>query len=393
MIDRCPACDSELLEGFHALESQPTNSCLLLEREDEARAFPRGRLDLAVCRDCGFITNRAFEPRMAEYSSRYEETQTFSPTFVRFGRELAKSWVDRYDLHGKHILEIGCGKGEFLVWMLEAGAGSGTGIDPGVHPERHAEGETVGRAEWLQDRYDGRYAHLPADAIVCRHTLEHVSDVRDFLHTIWGHIEGSRTPVLFEVPDTQRVLDQVAFWDIYYEHCSYFTAGSLARTFRGCGFEVLGVELAFERQYLLLEAVPSTNAGEQLPTPALEDDLDRILAGVEHFRRGYDETVERWKARLAEVAARGGRAVLWGGGSKAVALLNTPGFDDAIAGVVDVNPYKQGRFVAGSGHEVLRPEQLRTVLPDLVVVANPVYTDEVAAELDALHISCEVRSL
>jgi hypothetical protein len=31
------------------------------------------------------------------------------------------------------------------------------------------------------------------------------------------------SPVLFELPDVLRVLEEVAFWDVYYEHCSYFT--------------------------------------------------------------------------------------------------------------------------------------------------------------------------
>ena len=43
--------------------------------------------------------------------------------------------------------------------------------------------------------------------------------------------------VFFELPDTERVLTEAAFWDIYYEHCSYFTPGSLARLFRRTGFE------------------------------------------------------------------------------------------------------------------------------------------------------------
>ena len=32
-----------------------------------------------------------------------------------------------------------------------------------------------------------------------------------------------------EVPDTMRILVEGAFWDVYYEHCSYFTLGSLGR--------------------------------------------------------------------------------------------------------------------------------------------------------------------
>ena len=49
---------------------------------------------------------------------------------------------------------------------------------------------------------------------------------------------GDRRDVLvfFELPDQERVYDECAFWDIYYEHCTYFTNGALERLFLDCGF-------------------------------------------------------------------------------------------------------------------------------------------------------------
>jgi SAM-dependent methyltransferase len=381
----CPACGASGLEPFHAAEGVPTNSCLLLEDETEARTFPRGRLDLAFCGTCGFITNRAFDPALAEYSGRYEETQSFSQRFVDFGRDLAKTWVERYDLHGRHVLEIGCGKGEFLTWMVEAGAGSGTGIDPGVHPERIGS-EAASRIEWIADFYDASRSDLVADAVVCRHTLEHIAPVHEFLSMVRRNI-GDRTDtiVLFELPDVARVLEEVAFWDTYYEHCSYFSAGSLARLFRRCGFEVLDLSLAYDDQYLLLEARPATRGGGGVPSQ-LEGDLDRLRAGVATFRDGYSATVARWQREFASLEASGRSAVIWGGGSKGVAFLTSVGVGDRIAGAVDINPHKQGRYIAGSGHEVLAPADLVAMDPALVVAMNPVYLDEIREDLDALGL-------
>jgi SAM-dependent methyltransferase len=392
VIERCPACGAGGLEGFHTVPAVPTNSCLLLDDARTARDFPCGRLDLAYCGSCGFITNRAFDPARAEYSERYEETQGYSESFVDFGRRLAKSWVDRYDLHGRHVLEVGCGKGEFLVWMMEAGAGSGTGIDPGVHPERLTS-SAAARIEWVADFYDERWAGFEADALVCRHTLEHIHPVAVFLRMMRQNL-GDRTDtiVLFELPDVARVLEEAAFWDTYYEHCSYFSAGSLARLFRRCGFEVLDVSLAFDDQYLLLEARP-TQAAPAGPLFALEDDLDRLEAGVATFRDEVDETMSRWRRELSAVADQGGSTVVWGGGSKAVAFLTSLGAGDQVAGAVDINPHKQGRFVAGTGHKVLAPEELVGLSPDLVILANPVYLDEVRARLAELRVDPRVIAL
>ena len=47
--------------------------------------------------------------------------------------------IDRYDIHGKDILEIGCGKGDFLIEICRAGGNRGVGIDPACLPDRVAE--------------------------------------------------------------------------------------------------------------------------------------------------------------------------------------------------------------------------------------------------------------
>lgn len=377
----CPACDSAAIEDFHHAKGVPTNSCLLLEDELQARTFPKARLDLAVCHGCGFIMNRAFDADRAEYSARYEETQAFSPTFVDFGRGLAKTWVDDHDLHGTHVLEIGCGKGEFLTWMIEAGVGTGTGIDPGVHPER-LEGDAAAQIEWIADFYDERHAHLTADAIVCRHTLEHIQPVGDFLRTIRANI-GDRTDtiVLFELPDTLRVLREAAFWDVYYEHCSYFTLDSLERLFSNCGFHVVARSYAYDDQYLLIEAVPASSSAPH--TKASDDQRDHVVALARQFGLAVTELITGWEARLRGVRADGGRVALWGGGSKAVAFLTSLQDPSLVDAVVDINPHKQGRYIAGTGHVVLSPGGLVEVAPELVVAMNPVYVHDIRRELDA----------
>jgi SAM-dependent methyltransferase len=377
----CPACGSgELTDMFHQ-PSVPQNSCLLLDSAEEARGFPRGELAVAWCGACGFLTNRRFVEGSAEYSQRYEETQLFSPTFVDFARDLAERWVKTHDLADRTVLEIGCGKGEFLTWMVEAGAGRGIGIDPGVHPERITSA-AADRLRWIADFYGPAYSHLDADAVVCRHTLEHIPDVARFLGDIRTAI-GDRpdTVVLFELPDVQRILDECAFWDVYYEHCSYFSAGSLARLFRRCGFEVLSVEREYADQYLVLEARPAPGpVSGAVPLP-LEDDMRALAAGTEHYRRSYAELRASWRGRLAAVRQRGGTSVVWGGGSKGVAFISYLGLGDEVDRVVDINPYKQGRFLPGSGHPVVAPEALLSAPPELVVVMNPVYLGEIAGWL------------
>jgi len=388
----CPACGEERLELFFGEESVPQNSCLLLDDPTTAATFPRGELAIAFCDGCGFVTNTAFEPGSAEYSQRYEETQGFSGRFMAFAQELAERWVRDYDLRNRTVLEIGCGKGEFLVEMVRAGAGHCIGIDPGVHPER-IDAPEAADIDWIIDFYDERYTHLDADVVICRHTLEHIPDVAAFMSRIRRAI-GDRpdTVVLFELPDVARILHEVAFWDIYYEHCSYFSLGSLARLFRRCGFEVLELSREYDDQYLLIAARPSTTpaAGEPLPE---EDDLDELRLGVKGFRAGYQQLTDRWRRELADLRARGGKAVIWGSGSKGVSFISNLDVSDEVVAAVDVNPHKWGKFMVGSNHEIVSPQALTTIRPDLVVAMNPIYLGEIGADLAGLGVDSSLVAL
>lgn len=382
---RCPSCGSAEPVVFHEQDDVPVHSCRLVDTREEALAFPRGRLRLAFCSACGFIANTAYDPGLQDYGIDYEETQGFSPRFRDFARTLARRWIQRHDLREKDVLEIGCGKGEFLTLLCEIGPNRGVGIDPAFVEER-LESEATGRMQFITDVFSEQYSDLPADAVVCRHTLEHIAPVADFLGLVRRTI-GDREGcvVLFDLPDVARVLRDTAFWDVYYEHCSYFSAGSLARLFRRTGFRVVELEREYDDQYLVIDAFPGIDDGSR-PLP-LEERPEDLAQDVAEFSRRFAETTSRWRALLGGTRAQGQRAAIWGAGSKGVAFLTTLGVGEEIAFAVDINPYKQGKFLAGTGHEVVGPEQLVAERPDIVIGMNAIYLDEIRGELDGLGLA------
>ena len=84
--------------------------------------------------------------------------------------------------------------------------------------------------------------------------------------------------------------------------------------------------------------------------------------------------------------------MLWGSGSKAVAFLSALGeAGNAIECLVDINPHRWARFVPGTGKEIVQPEFLSHCRPDLVVAMNPIYRQEIAADLK--RVGCESSRL
>ena len=385
---QCPNCHGRGLSHFYSVDGIPVHSCLLMPTREKATGYPKGDLRLGFCKTCGFIANTRFDPSVHEYSQLYEETQGFSPTFNAFAKSLAQRLIDEYDLRGKTILEIGCGKGEFLELICTLGDNRGIGIDPAHVPGRSST-EAASRVEFIEDFYSEKYAHLKADMVCCRHTLEHIAPTLDFMRMVRRAVgDAPDTLVFFEVPDVLRVLREGAFWDIYYEHCSYLSLGSLARVFRASGFEVTDLELAYDDQYSLIMARP-TDAPSP-PGTGAEDDMPALVEAVERFTEVCSRRIDEWRRTISRIASTGGRTVVWGSGSKGVAFLTTLDVTDEIDVAVDINTYKHGKFMPGTGQEIVSPESLVDLAPTHVIVMNPIYCEEIQADLDRLGVEAEL---
>ncbi len=334
----CPNCGHHGLSVFYEIRQVPVHNCLMLSSRREALDFPCGDVILGFCNHCAFITNLAFDPKWSAYAPNYEDQQSFSETFNSFARGLAQRLVDRYGLRDKDILEIGCSKGDFLLLLCELGNNRGVGIDPSALPGR-VSSTAANRVRFIQDYYAEHHADDVGDFLCCRHTLEHISPTAEFLGTVRRSI-GNRHDVMifFEIPDTTRVLKDVAFEDIYYEHCSYFTPGSLARLFRASGFDIVDLYRDYGDQYLLIEARPASTPTTQVH--ALEETIAQTAQDVQWFTAQIQNTLTHWQQHLQRAHERGKRVVVWGSGSKCVSFLTTLNTVDMVEYVVDINPHR-----------------------------------------------------
>ena len=376
------------MHAFYEVASAPVHSCIMFSTEAEAREFPRRRIELGLCRSCGFVSNMAFDANVQDYSPLYEDQQCYSPTFNAFARRLAGNLIEKYDLRGKDIVEIGCGKGDFLAMMCEMGDNRGVGIDPSCEKER-IESSALDRITIIQDYYSEKYSHLTGDLVICRHTLEHIHRTRDFVETVRRGIGTRRdTIVFFEIPDVTIVLEDLVFWDIYYEHCSYFSPGSLGRLFRSCGFEVLDLYIDYQDQYLMIEARAADSPSS--PRHPREDSLENMIRRVDRFRTGVEEQKKRWLRLVKDLHGAGNRPVIWGSGSKCVAFLTTLGIDSEIGCVVDISPRRQGKYITGVVKRIMPPEYLKEFKPKTIIAMNPVYKKEIAAMAGEMGLSAEV---
>lgn len=384
----CPVCDSTSVRVFLKILDVPVHCNLLYPTEESAIRVQRGDIVLTFCKVCQHIFNSHFDPDRMEYTGAYENSLDFSRHFQEYVSSLASGLIDRYNLRQKQVVEIGCGEGDFLRLLCKGGGNRGVGFDPSYKgPDNGSLKDENIRI--IADFYSDRYAHYKADLICCRHMLEHIERPRDFLLQVRRAIgQREETVVFFEVPNALYTIRDLGIWDIIYEHCSYFSAQSLIRTFQDAGFTVLNVYAVFGDQFLCLEASPSVGVPSDEVRGAR--DMEELSILVSTFGESFRNKIKTWNEKLSQLFEGGSRLAMWGAGSKGVTFLNTVNGADQIGYAVDINLRKQGMYVAGTGQRIVSPEFLREYRPDTILVMNPNYLVEIQRNITQLGLKAEI---
>ncbi|MGB5010628.1 MAG: hypothetical protein WBO88_10160, partial [Candidatus Dechloromonas phosphoritropha] len=61
--------------------------------------------------------------------------------------------------------------------------------------------------------------------------------------------------------------------------------------------------------------------------------------------------------------------------------------------VVDINPHRHGYYLPTTGQQIVAPEFLREYQPDVVIIMNAVYRDEIGWELARMALRPEILAL
>ncbi|WP_415518964.1 MAG: class I SAM-dependent methyltransferase [Desulfovibrio aminophilus] len=343
----CPCCRHSLLLPLYAVESIPAFQNKVHDDPAEARAASTGRVDLVQCAKCGFVFNAAFDPGLMDYDPGYQNEQAHSPLFQGH-LEAVAGLIMAEAPPPRRVVEIGCGKGFFLNMLREKGY-SAIGFDPASESDD----------PHIIRRYFGPDTNPePRDLVVLRHTLEHVPAPVDFLHDI-ARANAFSGLIYIEVPCFQWIMEHGAFWDIFHEHCNYFTEQTL-----GGLFSQARIRRTFGGQYLSLTA--RIDSLKDSPTPGT---APRIIPP-------FTARLERMKDFVRDHSG----LLVWGAGAKGAAFVNLTDPDRRhVAALVDINPKKQGRFVSGTGHPIIDPRSLENHRGRLIVVTNSNYLDEIEA--------------
>jgi hypothetical protein len=383
---KCPVCRSYQNTVLLDRESVPVFVNRLPVSEEAARAFPTGRLRLLECLKCRFVWNCMYDSEKVRFDSQYENELTHSKTYrdhMIHIRDLVWSKVPNH--LQLDILEIGCGQGVFLLNLLDSSHSerirSLVGFDPAYRGRSPIPTDRINiYAEYFTSKAASKLKAEP-NLILMRHVLGYIMEPVEFLSSITSHIGNGVVTVLVESPNVQWLLERGEMQNILYETCSFFSPQSLRVAFEESGFTLESSEPIFGEQYFFATARYS------------RDDLDSNSKPVSKLEEKQIKFIKHWRNFLEGAKDRGAVAV-WGAAAKGVSFAQmVDPTTTLISCLVDINPGKQGHFVPLTAHPVLSADEAMRRPLKTIIVANPIYRDEIEAYVRKSGSNAQVVAL
>jgi SAM-dependent methyltransferase len=266
--------------------------------------------------------------------------------------------IQQYSLHGKKIIEIGCGRGEFLS-LLEPLDVSACGLEFSDASVAHCVGRGLRVSQGYLDAFTG-LADGPFDAFLVLMFLEHIPEPNAALRGLYNNLSEGAIG-LVEVPNFDMMLRNKLFSEFIADHLFYFTADTLRTTLNLNGFEI--IECDELRDSYVISAVVKKRG--RLDITHFHDYQTTITADLQEYLGGFGDK----------------KVAIWGAGHQALAILALTKIGERIKYVVDAAPFKQGRYTPATHLPIVPPDMLRSDPVDAVIVIAGSYSDEVVGIL------------
>ena len=388
-LAKCRFCGETLKHSFVNLGMSPlANSYLEFEQLQQMEPFYP--LHVYVCENCYLVQLQEFEAPDNIFS-QYAYFSSYSETWLEHARIYTQLMIERFGLDSdSEVIELGSNDGYLLQYFREMNIPV-LGIEPAKNVAKVAEAAGIptivtffGSEVATRLRSEGRQA----DLLVGNNVLAHVPKLNDF-------VEGMRILlkpqglITMEFPHLMRLIAEKQFDTIYHEHFSYFSFINVKKVFAEWGLIIFDVEeLPTHGGSLRIyarNAADNTKAVSQRVLDLLEREVDAGFTELSYYL-SFGDRVKKTKRNILDFMIRAKEKnetiVGYGAPAKGNTLLNYCGIStDFIEYTVDLNPYKQGRFLPGSHIPIYSPEKIVETKPDYLLILPWNLKDEIIQQM------------
>lgn len=354
-------------------------------------------LTLCQCPSCGLVQ---FDTEPVDYYRDVIRAGGGTRTMTRLRHEeyaRLLTAMQEHHIHGRRIVEVGCGRGEFLrMWQNLAEDPEGAAAlardqarDPLSGQPNAAPLHLVGlehkpslveEANAVADKkyrvYEGfatgdvRYPEGPFDAFVQFNFLEHQPDPCDMLRNIGRNLKPQALG-LITVPSFEYILRYNGYYELLRDHIANYTEFTLQKLLQDCGFELLSMDLV------------NRDTIEAIVRKADPDELSELhysgrLIDVSALRDSYDRLSASVNAHIDHLSESHRTMAIWGASHQGFTLAATTKLSGRVEYIIDSAPFKQGRFSPASHIPIVAPDYAVAHPVDEILIVAPGYTDEIA---------------
>lgn len=391
----CIAC-GHALSPLMTLDDMPASAQNIPAASELAEDHPLS-LTLCQCPSCGLVQ---FDTEPVDYYRDVIRAGGGTRTMTRLRHEeyaRLLTAMQEHHIHGRRIVEVGCGRGEFLrMWQNLAEDPEGAAAlardqarDPLSGQPNAAPLHLVGlehkpslveEANAVADKkyrvYEGfatgdvRYPEGPFDAFVQFNFLEHQPDPCDMLRNIGRNLKPQALG-LITVPSFEYILRYNGYYELLRDHIANYTEFTLQKLLQDCGFELLSMDLV------------NRDTIEAIVRKADPDELSELhysgrLIDVSALRDSYDRLSASVNAHIDHLSKSHRTMAIWGASHQGFTLAATTKLGGRVEYIIDSAPFKQGRFSPASHIPIVAPDYAVAHPVDEILIVAPGYTDEIA---------------
>ena len=351
LISKCRICGRALFaDPLLIYENMPAIAQNLpnLESLDDDKGI---NLKICQCSGCGTVQ---LDNDPVSYYKEVIRASAFSEEMRDFRMKQFGDFAQKYALKGKKIIEIGCGRGEYLSIIQKCGM-KAYGLEYSDSSVGYCAGSGLNVSKGFIEREDYNIGNYPFDAFCILSFLEHLPDPNTNLRGIYNNLNDGAVGVV-EVPNFDMILKNNLFSEFARDHLFYFTKDTLSAVLRLNGFEIISCDEVWHN-YIISAVVRKRK----------KTDLSSFL----EYQAKIKKEINDYISRFHDVA-------IWGAGHQAFAIMSLCSLGGKVRYVVDSAPFKQGKYTPATHIPIVAPDKLSSDPVKAVIIVAGSYSNEVA---------------
>jgi len=384
----CRHCKNKLDYKFLDLGfSPPSNAYLTLEELSKPEQYIP--LRLRICDKCWLVQTEDYEVPEAIFDKDYAYFSSTSNSWLKHAESYFDMIVSELNLTEQSlVMEVASNDGYLLKHFVDKGIPN-FGVEPTESTAKHAMGLGIcvdqeffgvnyakkilsGEAP-ISESANFKKGRL-CDLIIGNNVYAHVPDINDFTHGLKLALNKSGT-INIEFPHLLNLINLKQFDTVYHEHFSYLSLYTVKEIFKKYDLKIYRVDEISTHGGSL--RIYGCHSDDNRPTEESVNDVLRAekAAGLRQISTFEDfqskaEFIKDDLLNFLIAAKRSGKTVAaYGAAAKGNTLLNFSGVKtDLISCVFDAALAKQNKFMPGSHIPILKPESIKEIKPDYLLI-------------------------